>query len=195
MSLEAESLCASREAEQARPLARRVDELADARQADRLAEVPRDHGQAGGAAIHLVELVDVRQATAPTAGERRRGRLELLRHRGVPRRGVTVGSIDSRNLGGQQLLCEVSWKGGLPPVVGKGRSLLDPLAELGVVVQQPADDVGAEGEEPARRRSLHGRFPPPVVKHGQFAEEVSGVEVLDDVAVPHDAQPAGRDEV
>ena len=55
-------MAAWQSAAQARAVEARVDELADARQAHRAAEVPAHHGEAGGAAIHLVDLPDVREA-------------------------------------------------------------------------------------------------------------------------------------
>ena len=79
--VQAERLGAARDPEQARSVDRGVHELADPRERNGPAEVARHLAEAGGAAVHLVELVDVRETTPalpPAAPRPEVPRLELL---------------------------------------------------------------------------------------------------------------------
>ena len=122
---EAELLGAARDPGQRRPVGRGVDGLADVGDADRVAEVAADHRQAGGAAVHLVELVDVRESA---------DRALLRRHADVVRRFLLQLRLEldlfgrdglQRRLRRQELLGEIERHVGDAAVV----VLLDPLLQ------------------------------------------------------------------
>ena len=160
--LEAERLGAAGDAQQARPVARRVHELADPRQRHVLAEEARDHGRAGGAAVHLVELVDVRRpAPAPPPGGRQR--LEVWNLLGELGRGLDVCRGNLVRVGcfrRQDLLGEVERDAVYPleEVLAHG-AFLDARSELGVLLEQAAEELGCQLEQAAVAGGLDARDP------------------------------------
>ena len=118
--VEAELLGAARDPGERRPVGRRVHDLADVRDRDGAAEVAADHRQARGAAVHLVELVDVREAAPSSRRRVRRRRRRARRPSSAPigRRPRAVGDlVDSDASAGQDLLGEVERHAREAPVV------------------------------------------------------------------------------
>ncbi len=124
---------------EARPVRRGVHDLADLRRRDLLAEVAADHPEARGAAVGLVELVEVREP--PRRLRRARGRsgpgsVELggVGRRAIRERlGLLVAHVLVRGGGRKDLLGEVERDPREVMEVVVGDAVLDPATELGEV--------------------------------------------------------------
>ena len=123
-----------------------MGDLADVRDGHGPSVVAADHRQAGGAAIHFVDLEDVwEMPTGPRRGPYGAG-LELLglRRFTLELRGHRLG----RRCLGRKDLREVERNAGEPAVVVLEALLVHPRAELGMLIEQPRIQLFGEAEEP-----------------------------------------------
>ena len=101
------------------------------------------------------------------------GRCPVLRRLGP------VGGLEGGGLGREDLLGEVERDAREPVVVVLPEALLHPLAELGVLAEQPLEQVRVEAKEHAVRDRLDGRGARLAEQEGALAEEVAGAEVAE----------------
>ncbi len=175
---EPELLGPARDPEQARAVGRRVHELANPGQGDVLAEVPRHHRQAGRAAIHLVELVHVREAAPAALAGRRLRRLDegfgrFLRQSRPHLDLVQADLLHGLDLRREELLGEVQrYACHLPELPLRG-PLLDPLPELRIRAEQLLEQLRRQGKQSTRCHGLDARRPRLSVQDRQLREEVA----------------------
>ena len=139
--METEILRRARDPVQRGSAGTRMRDLADVRERDGPPVGAADHAEARGAAVHLVELEDVREAPGrPPPRLRRRLVGEVLDLRRLRRHGL--GAVDEPvgggRLRGQDLVGEVERHPRKALEVVLHHPLLHPRPELGVLVEEPA---------------------------------------------------------
>ena len=170
---------------------------------DRPPEVAANHREAGGAAVHLVDLPDVREAPYP---------FRLLDETPFPggegartfRRGLGLFHVFVHLLGpdlfvgvhfcGKQLLGEVERHAGDVLVVVLGDSLFDLRFEGGKISQKVSKRALIQPKQPAIGDGFHGGGARHTLEDRHFPKEVSlseiGQVVRTSVLLGIDAEPA-----
>ena len=202
---EPQLLGAPRDPGERRAVGRGVHELADVRDRDGAAEGAADDRKAGGAAVGLVELVDVREA-APAQrrlGGCGRGELDRLLCAGGWKRLFDTGFRD-RCFRGQDLLGEVERDAREAAVVVLRDPLLEPRTELGLLTQELMEQCNRQPQQAAGIDGLDARRAPLTEEQRPLTEEVALAQVEEIVlpavlrtvgaqpALLHDVHRAGR---
>ena len=163
---------------QARAVGRRVAKLPDAREADLAPEVPADHAEAGRAAIHLVDLPDVLEASdarlcvcGRSPARRRRAR----RCRPARRRLVAVQRdlVVRGSFGRQQFRREIERHPRFRLRLILREPFLEQLLEFRIMPLQVDDRLRVEREQPAIGKRLDRGGALRAVQDRELAEEIA----------------------